>query len=195
MAALLREHEQLYNIYVGYDDGSFIELDALDRAGPAVRAQLEAPEQAAYRLTSSIRTLERRKPRHTIFLRRISRPISQTRRPADYDPRTGLGIATRSRRAGRRNRPVCVQGRGLTGYTVRVPFAGPRGVVAADILLSDIDAFLRTQKLGESGVVFLFDDQGRVIAHPRMTEFIKDAAGELELPRLEQVEASTSVGR
>ena len=57
MAALLREHRQLYNIYVGYDDGSFIELDALDRAGPAVRAQLGAPEQAAYRLVTIAKRL------------------------------------------------------------------------------------------------------------------------------------------
>ena len=46
LAALLREHGQLYNIYVGYDDGAFIELDVLDRAGPAVRAQLGAPADA-----------------------------------------------------------------------------------------------------------------------------------------------------
>src|ERR687897_1697332 len=50
LAALLRENGQLYNLYVGYDDGAFIELDALDRVGPSVRAQLGAPEAAAFRL-------------------------------------------------------------------------------------------------------------------------------------------------
>src|SRR5215204_1198483 len=78
MAALLREHSQLYNIYVGYDDGSFIELDALDRAGPAVRAQLGAPEQAAYRLvTIAKRLLENGGNRHTTFL--YQRPSVLTR--------------------------------------------------------------------------------------------------------------------
>ena len=33
LAALLRRHGQLYNLYVGYGDGGFIELDGLDRAG------------------------------------------------------------------------------------------------------------------------------------------------------------------
>src|SRR5918995_1006397 len=51
LAALLREHGQLYNLYVGYDDGAFIELDSLDRVGSAVRAQLGAPAEAAFRLT------------------------------------------------------------------------------------------------------------------------------------------------
>ena len=50
LAALLRQHSHLYNLYVGYDDGTFIELDALDRAGAAVRARFGAPEAAAFRL-------------------------------------------------------------------------------------------------------------------------------------------------
>jgi adenylate cyclase len=56
LAALLRRHGQLYNLYVGYDDGGFIELDMLDRTGPAARAQLRAPpdgfaEPPAYHMT------------------------------------------------------------------------------------------------------------------------------------------------
>src|SRR3954447_19067189 len=51
LAALLRRHGQLYNLYVGYDDGGFIELDVLDRAGPALRSQLRSPADAAFRLS------------------------------------------------------------------------------------------------------------------------------------------------
>ena len=193
MAALLREHKQLYNIYVGYDDGSFIELDALDRAGPAVRAQLGAPEQAVFRLVIiAKRLLETGGNRHTTFLSADLWPVSDSWRPADYDPRIRPWYRDAFEAgAGNVTDPYVFKVAALAGYTVRVPFAvGRRGVVAGDILLRDIDAFLRTQKLGKSGVVFLFDDQGRVIAHPRMTEFIhQNAAGELELPRLEQVEA------
>jgi hypothetical protein len=53
LAALLRQHGQLYNLHVGYDDGAFIEFDALDRAGAAVRAQLGGPADAAFGLPSS----------------------------------------------------------------------------------------------------------------------------------------------
>jgi adenylate cyclase len=71
-----------------------------------------------------------------------------------------------------------------------VPFSERRrGVIAGDILLADTDAFLRTQKLGTSGVVFLFDDSGRVVAHPRMSEVLHARAADapLDLPRLDQM--------
>ena len=47
---MLKNNNQLFNLYVGYADGSFIEMDALDGAGRDGRARLEAPEQAAFRL-------------------------------------------------------------------------------------------------------------------------------------------------
>src|SRR5690242_13931692 len=46
MASMLRNNPQLFNLYVGYDDGSFLEMDLIDRAGPAFRAGLKAPEEA-----------------------------------------------------------------------------------------------------------------------------------------------------
>ena len=33
LAAMLKNNNQLFNLYVGYDDGSFIEMDALEGAG------------------------------------------------------------------------------------------------------------------------------------------------------------------
>jgi adenylate cyclase len=77
----------------------------------------------------------------------------------------------------------------LVGYTVRTPFTGARrGIAAGDILLTETDAFLRAQKLSPSGVVFLFDDAGRVVAHPRMSEFLHVQSPDAtpDLPRLEQ---------
>src|SRR5215207_9606044 len=50
LAAMLKNNNQLFNLYVGYDDGSFIEMDALHGAGREARARLEAPEQAAFRM-------------------------------------------------------------------------------------------------------------------------------------------------
>ena len=35
LASMLRNNKPLFNLYVGYDDGSFIEMDDIDRAGPA----------------------------------------------------------------------------------------------------------------------------------------------------------------
>lgn len=195
LAALLRNQRQLYNVYVGYDDGKFIELDSLPRAGPAVRAQVGAPQGAEFRLTVFDRDPgQQERTRTTIFLSPELEVISQARRPADYDPRErpwyrgafepGAGAVTD---------PYVFKGVALTGYTVRLPFEAPtRGIVAGDLLLADTDAFLKEQRLGQSGEVFLFDDQRRVIAHPRMSEVLswaKSADGTLALPRLDEIEA------
>lgn len=50
MGSMLRNNRQLFNLYVGYQDGSFLEIDAIDRAGAAFRQNLKAPEDAVYRL-------------------------------------------------------------------------------------------------------------------------------------------------
>jgi adenylate cyclase len=193
LAALLREHRQLYNLYVGYDDGAFIELDALDRVGPAVRAQIGAPDEAAFRLTVIDRFPDSpARIRSTYFLSPQLATISQSQRDADYDPRErpwyrgafepGAGTVTD---------PYRFKVVALIGYTVRAPFPqGRRGVVAGDILLADTDDFLKAQRLGRSGTVFLFDDAGRVIAHPRMSKFLQAQSADVtaDLPRLDQIE-------
>src|SRR5437899_2824999 len=48
LAAMLKSNDQLFNLYAGYDDGSFIEMDAIDGAGRQTRARLEAPDEAAF---------------------------------------------------------------------------------------------------------------------------------------------------
>jgi adenylate cyclase len=194
LAVLLRQHGQLYNLYVGYDDGAFIELDAIDRAGPAIRDQPGTPAAAVFRLTvmdpasgSSTRT------RITYYLSSDLKRLSQTQREADYDPRNRPWyVGAFEPGAGAITDPYLFKVANLTGYTVRAPFTAPRrGIVAGDILLADVDAFLRAQKLGQTGVVFLFDDSGRLIAHPRMAEFLtaRSTDGTADLPRLDQVEA------
>lgn len=192
LAAVLRQHTQLYNLYVGYDDGAFIELDALDRAGPAVRAQLDAPEAAAFRLTVIEKPAKASSMiRSTYYLASDLQTVAQAQRPADYDPRDrpwyrgafepGAAAITE---------PYVFKGVALTGYTIRAPFAQiRRGIAAADILLRDADAFLRAQRLGRSGEVFLFDAENRIIAHPRMSDLLRAREAEAMdgLPRLEQL--------
>src|SRR5215470_7190910 len=50
MAAMLRNNETLFNLYVGYEDGSFLEMDMIDRAGPKFRSSLNVTEDAVFRL-------------------------------------------------------------------------------------------------------------------------------------------------
>ena len=50
MASMLRNNPQLFNLYLGYEDGSFLEMDVIDRAKPGFRASLHVDEDAAFRL-------------------------------------------------------------------------------------------------------------------------------------------------
>ncbi|MBM6579171.1 hypothetical protein ILT44_03160 [Microvirga sp. BT689] len=194
LAALLRRHGQLYNLYVGYEDGGFIELDMLDRAGPAIRGQLQAPPDAAFRLSVMERPPgEADRIRFTSYLSSDLTVLAQDHRPADYDPRERPWYqGAFEPDAAAITDPYMFKVASLIGYTVRAPFTqGRRGIAAGDILLAETDAFLRAQKLGASGAVFLFDDRSRIVAHSRMSEFFRargpDAA--LELPRLDQLVA------
>jgi adenylate cyclase len=88
LAALLRNHRQLYNLYVGYDDGRFLQLDLLDQAGLAIRAQLDAPPQAEFRLTIIEKYPKQdQRTRITIYLSPSLQVVAQEQRDADYDPR------------------------------------------------------------------------------------------------------------
>ena len=56
---------------------------------------------------------------------------------------------------------------GKFGYTARAALeTGRRNIVPAKSLIGEFEAFLCEQKLGETGVVFLFDNRGRIVAHP-----------------------------
>jgi adenylate cyclase len=192
LAALLRRHGQLYNLYVGYDDGALLELDALDRAGPAARASLNAPPDAVFRLTIIEKQPgETSRTRFTFYLASDLSIIREEDHAADYDPRERPWYTDAFKPgASAITEPYMFKLANLIGYTVRAPFAeGRRGVVAGDILLADTEAYLQSQRLGDSGVVFLFDDDGSIVAHPRMSEVLRTKASgtSLDLPRLDQL--------
>jgi adenylate cyclase len=68
---------------------------------------------------------------------------------------------------------------------------GRRGVVAGDIFLNEAETLLRKQKLGKSGLAFLFDESGRVLAHPEMSRLLEQAGGQGQtgdLPRLAAID-------
>ena len=192
MTSMLRKHSQLFNLYVGYDDGSFLELDFIDRAGQAFRRKLGAPDDAVFRLLT-ISGSDNGAPRMatTSLLSADLVPLAESTAPANYDPRKRPWyIDANAAHASYLTAPYTFFASGQVGYTVRVPVSnGRRGVVAGDILLTDADNILKSQQIGRSGLVFLFDEAGQIVVHPQMAELI--AAGPngamAALPQLETV--------
>jgi hypothetical protein len=85
---------------VGYDDGSFIELDAIEGARREARTRLEAPNQAAFRLVIISRADPAGIKSRRLFLSDKFETIRELPGPLDYDPRERPWYKDASRRDG-----------------------------------------------------------------------------------------------
>jgi adenylate cyclase len=193
MAAMLRNNPQLFNLYVGYEDGSFIEMDVIDRAKPAFRKSLKVDEDATFRLVVISRMAGAAPV--TQYLSENLIQVAEVAGPTGYDPRQRPWYVE----AFKNDKtlltgPYIFYATGEPGYTLRTPLReGRRGVVAGDVLLNRFEDMLAQQKLGPSGLAFLFNDAERVVGHPEMTRLMAEIPerqddlpqiGALKLPTL-----------
>jgi adenylate cyclase len=182
MAAMLRNNTQLFNLYVGYEDGSFIEMDVIDRAKPGFRTGLNVDQDAAFRVVVISRTAGAKPV--TQFLSENLITVAEVAGPDNYDPRTRPWYVEAFK-----NDKTLLTGPYIfyateePGYTLRTPLKeGRRGVVAGDVLLNRFEDMLTQQKLGESGVAFLFNESGQIVAHPDMSRLVAGIPGRHDLP-------------
>jgi adenylate cyclase len=188
LASMLRNDKQLFNLYVGYDDGTFIEMDLIDRAGPEARLRLKAPKDARFRLVVITQFKDTTLSSISFFSDAFVL-LSEQPGPEHYDPRERPWYkGAHEPNAGLLIDPYIFFATAAPGYTLRMPLRGSRrGVVAGDVLLGEAEAMLRKQQLGRSGLVVVFDDAGHVLAHPEMSRLLAAdvKSGEIgELPRL-----------
>ncbi len=188
LAAMLKSNEQLFSLYVGYDDGSFIEMDDIGDTGRDLRARLEAPDQAEFRLVVISRSDPANVRSSRLFLSDKLETVRELPGPTDYDPRQRPWYKDAERRdGGWLTGPYVFFATGKQGYTVHSPLKQGKGVIAGDLLLDAIEAVLKREKLTASGVAFLFDDDDRILAHPRMSEMIgREVSG--TIPRLRETD-------
>ena len=170
MASMLRNNPQLFNLYVGYEDGSFLEMDVIDRANPGFRSSLQVDEDAAYRVVIISRTGNAALKPVTVFLSENLIQVAEAPGPTGYDPRRRPWyIDAFKDETTLLTGPYVFYATGQPGYTLRTRLKeGRRGVVAGDLLLNRLEEMLGQQRLGQSGLAFLFNDANRVIGHPEM---------------------------
>ncbi len=185
LAAMLMNNDQLFNLYVGYDDGSFIEMDAIAGSARETRAKLEAPDQAAFRMVVISRSDPARTISRRLFLSDKLETVRELPGPLDYDPRERPWYKDADRRDGSwLTGPYVFFATGKQGYTVQLALEqGRGGVIAGDLLLSVTQELLKREQLTPSAVAFMFDDDDRILAHPRMSELLgREVSG--TIPRL-----------
>jgi adenylate cyclase len=186
---MLRNNDALFSLYVGYDDGSFIEMDDIGGTGRDARARLEAPEQAAFRLVVISRSDAAHVNSRRLFLSDKLEMIRELPGPLDYDPRERPWYKDAERHdGGWLTGPYVFFATGKQGYTVQSALKqGRGGVIAGDLLLDSTQEVLKREKLTASGVAFLFDDDDRILAHPRMSEMMgREVSG--TIPRLRETD-------
>jgi adenylate cyclase len=182
LAAMLRNNDHLFNLYAGYDDGSFIEMDAIEGVRRETRARLEAPDQAAFRLVIISRADPSRLISRRLFLSDKLETVRELPGPLDYDPRERPWYKDASRRDGTwLTGPYVFFATGKQGYTVNLALdQGRAGVVAGDLLLDATQEILKREQLTPSAVAFLFDDDDHILAHPKMSEMMgREVSGTL----------------
>ncbi|HWR02701.1 MAG TPA: adenylate/guanylate cyclase domain-containing protein [Humidesulfovibrio sp.] len=164
---VLTDNPQLYSTYFAEGDGGF--LQAVSLAGrPAVAAKLGAPPEARFSLRLITVQAEGRleRWRHLDADRKIMGETPP--RPADYDPRQRPWFVRAAQMDGTvRTDLYLFNSTGELGLTVsrRIP-AGRPLVFGVDMTLESLSGFLKGERLGPSGLLFMFDSRGVVIGHP-----------------------------
>lgn len=187
LASMLRNSRQLSSLYMGYDDGAFLEMDLLDRLGPEARKRIGAPDAAAFRMVLIVKSATTGALQaSTAYIDGSLRLLERISGPDDYDPRKRPWYdGAFEPDAALLTAPYIFHLIGNVGYTLRLPISSEgAGVVAGDILIGEAETMLRQQGLGKSGIAFLFDEQDRVIAHPDLSRWLGARATGSHLPDL-----------
>jgi diguanylate cyclase (GGDEF)-like protein len=184
----LRVVPQLDGLYFGDQQGNFIFTKRDDESAPeGFMTKLIAVDAAE-------------SERITVINRdRFLKEIGRERQPTDaYDPRTRPWYETALARSGEIwTQPYIFftsQQPGLTVARGIWKTGDPSiAVVGADIELSALSEFLKTQRIGSAGAAFIIDRNGSVIAHPQDTPLAtRDNGTKLRLKQLGELDPVTA---
>jgi HD-GYP domain-containing protein (c-di-GMP phosphodiesterase class II) len=167
MFRALTFYESIFSLYIGYDDGGFIQIVAV-RDRSELRELFKAPAGTFFVLRTIVADGLGGRRQHWRFLGRDRQAIAEMDDlDPGYDPRTRPWYE----RALREQTifftdPYVFSSTKLPGITCAKRLQGGGGVFGADITLDEFSAALQTQAVSEHGWMFLFDRKGRIIAHP-----------------------------
>jgi adenylate cyclase len=188
--AALQELPQIDSIYIGYDNGSWLQVRNLSQVNNEQREKLRAPPEAAVNIHLIRPTPTGALPMRRIFQDQMGDQLQQLdlwksgydarERPWYRDtikadrllissPYVSFTIAT----------PV---------ITVSAPLRGTaHGVIAADLKLDNFGDFVDAQRPGKRGIALMFDSSGVLIAHPELKQFVVNAMTHPSQPQLPAV--------
>jgi adenylate cyclase len=176
--AALLEVPQMDSIYVGYDNGAWLQVRPLNQLNEEEQARLRAPLGASVGVS-----LIRPTPGGALPMRRIfedpqgNQLVQLDLWKYGYDPRKRFWyIDTMKADRALISSPYVAFSIGAPVITVTAPLRGKvRGVIAADLKLDDFSDFVYAQRPGEHGTALIFDQAGMLVAQPDFAQFVANA--------------------
>ena len=167
MVKALGHFEYLFSLYTAYSDGSFIQVTA-SRGEAAVNKKFAAPEGTWYVVRTIIPFAQGTSRQFWSFLDQNQNLIFIR---MEFDPRFDPRQRPWYRKALASDQavytaPYIFSATKLPGITCAELLAGKNGVFGADITLERFSESFATQRISEHSIMFLFDQDGRVLAQP-----------------------------
>jgi adenylate cyclase len=190
LKAALNALPQMDSVYVGYDNGGWLQVRNLDHVTNEQRERLRASPEAAINIHLIRPTPTGALPLRRIFQDRLGEQIEQIDLwKYGYDARKRSWYRD-TMRADRLliSSPYLSFTMATPVITVSAPLRGTaRGVIAADLKLDTFSDFVNEQRPGARGIALIFDSAGMLIAHPELKQFVDRAMTHPSEPRLPNV--------
>jgi adenylate cyclase len=186
----LRRLPQADSLYVGYDNGCWLQVRRLDVLDPTERQKLGAPPEAVYNVNLIRPTSGGALPMRRIFEDEEGNKIEQLDLwDYGYDARTRPWYRD-TMQADRAlvSSPYASFSVGTPMITLSTPLRGHvHGVIAADLKLDKFSDLVHAQRPGEHGTAVIFDSFGVLIAHPEFARLVGYAMTHPSHPRLPEI--------
>ncbi len=190
LKAALHALPQMDSVYVGYDNGSWLQVRNLDQVNNEQRERLRASPAAAFNIHLIRPTPTGALPLRRIFQDRVGDQLEQLdlwKYGYDARKRSWYRDAMRADRL-LISSPYLSFTMATPVITVSAPLRGTvRGVIAADLKLDTFSDFVNEQRPGARGIALIFDSAGVLIAHPELKQFVARAMTHPADPRLPNV--------
>jgi adenylate cyclase len=179
--AALRELPQMDSIYIGFQNGAWLQVRRVSDLSDQQRETFRATPGAEIAITLVHPTETGELPMRRLFEDQQGNKVGQIDIPDyGYDPRKRPWYS-RTLRADRPlvSSPYLSFTTGAPVITISAPLRGKvAGVLAADLKLDTFNNFVQAQRPGQHGIVAIFDSTGSLIAYPDLSQLIKNAMAE-----------------
>jgi adenylate cyclase len=191
--AMLEELPQMDSVYVGFENGAWLQVRRIKELNDDQRERLRATPGA----TTAI-NLVRPSPGGELPMRRIfedqdGNEVGQLDLwKYGYDARKRPWYSeTMKANKSLVSPPYLAFSIGAPVITISAPLRGKAaGVLASDLKLDAFSDFVQAQRPGEHGIVVIFDSTGSLIAHPNFAQLVIDAMthpAQSRLPNIDEI--------